>query len=119
MRAERSAASAIRRARTGRVRAATRGPSAAHSLDELVQGLQLLLQRAADLLAEGEDALVDDPIVDVGSLLAAAEHAALGKDSEMLGDVLLGGAERRAQLVHARLALAQAVEEADPHRLAD
>ena len=64
------------------------------SRDELVQGAQLLLHRAADLLAEREDALVDDPVVDVGSLLAAAEDADLGQHGEVLGDVLLRGAER-------------------------
>ncbi|MCZ7588885.1 MAG: hypothetical protein M5U27_08560 [Gaiella sp.] len=41
------------------------------------------------------------------------------EDAEVLGDVLLGGAEARGQLGDGRLAVAQAVEDADPHGLAD
>ena len=39
--------------------------------------------------------------------------------AEVLGDVLLRGAERLGQLVDGRLAVAQPVEQPDPHRLAD
>ena len=37
----------------------------------------------------------------------------------MLGEVLLGGAERLLQLADARLALAQPVEQLDAHRFAE
>ena len=87
--------------------------------DELVQRPQLVVHRAADLLAEREDALVDDPVMDEGCLLAAAEDADLGQHLEVLGDVLLRGAEGLGQLVDARLAFAQPVEQLDPHRLTE
>ena len=67
--------------------------SPARTADELVQAAQLLLDGAADLLAEREDALVDDPVVDVVALLAAAEDAGVGEHGQVLGDVLLRGAE--------------------------
>ena len=37
----------------------------------------------------------------------------------MLGDVLLGGAERLLQLADGGVAIAQPVEQLDPHRLAE
>src|SRR5664279_2056205 len=78
-----------------------------------------LLHRAADLVAEREDPVVRNPVVDVRSHLAAAEDAHVGQNGEMLGDVLLRGIEPLRQLVDARLALAKAVEQLDPHRLAE
>ena len=92
---------------------------AARTADELVQAAQLLLDGAADLLAEREDALVDDPVVDVVALLAAAEDAGVGEHGEVLGDVLLRGADRLGELADGGLAVAEPVEQLDPHRLAD
>ena len=69
-------ASSSRRARTGRARAARSARISDPPLPtSSLQRAQLLLHRAADLVAEREDALVDDPVVDVGSFLSAAEDA--------------------------------------------
>jgi hypothetical protein len=52
--------------------------------DECVEGGELGLKRAPDLLAEGEDALVGDPVVDVSAMFAAGEHARLDEYGEVL-----------------------------------
>ena len=57
--------------------------------DELGEVAELALQLAADLLAEGEHALVGDRVERVGVLLSAAENPGLVEDTEVLGDVLL------------------------------
>ena len=51
--------------------------------------------------------------------LSAAENPGLVEDTEMLGDVLLRGAEALGQLRDARLAVAETLEDPDPHRLTD
>jgi NADPH-dependent 2,4-dienoyl-CoA reductase/sulfur reductase-like enzyme len=48
--------------------------SGAHPCDELPERFHLRLQAAADRLAEREDALVDDPVVDKVALLAAGDN---------------------------------------------
>src|SRR5262249_21323328 len=118
-RATRTAASPIRRARTGRARAASGAPSRPHPFDRLRKLGELALETAADVLAEREDAFVDDAVVDVVSVLAPADDAGLGEHAKVLRDVLLRAPERLSQFIDARLALAQPVEQPDPHRLAD
>src|SRR6266545_3664356 len=86
--------------------------------DELAERLDLLLQAAADRLAEREDALVDDPVVGEVALLAPRDDPAPLQHAEMLGDVLLRRLDQLGQLEHARLAVAEAVEQLDPGRLA-
>src|SRR5207247_1802515 len=90
-----------------------------HTGDELVEAAQLLLDGAADRLAEREDALVDDAVVDVIALLAPAEDANIGQHGEVLGDVLLRGRQRLRQLADRRFAVTEPVEQPDTHRLAD
>ncbi len=85
---------------------------------ELVETAQLFLDGAADVLAECEDALVGDPVVDVVALLAAAEDADVAEHRQVLGDVLLRRLEHVGELADGRLAIAQLVKEPDPHRLA-
>jgi hypothetical protein len=60
--------------------------------DELTQAAELLLDRAADVLAARKHAFVDDPVVDVVTVLAPAEDGGVGEHREVLGDVLLRGA---------------------------
>ena len=52
-------------------------------------------------------------------LAAPRDDSGLRQQSEVLGDILLRGAEVGGQLVHARLAVPQAVEQPDAHRLSD
>src|SRR6266540_3643799 len=80
---------------------------------------ELGLDAAADVLAEAQDALVDDPVVDVVAVLAAADDAGFGEQLQVFGDVLLRAVERPAELIHARLAGAELVEQTDPERLAE
>ena len=47
------------------------------------------------------------------AVLAPIDHAGLREHTEVLGHVLLRGGERFGQLLDARLALAQAVQQAD------
>jgi hypothetical protein len=96
---------------------ASRSPApGARSLSERVEAA---LQAAADGFAEVEDCLVSDSVVRVVPLLAARDDARLLEEDEMLGRVLLGGADERGQLEDDRLALAQPVEELDPRALDD
>ena len=74
---------------------------------------ELGLERAADLFAEREDALVGDPVVDVVALLAPGEHAGVDEHGEVLRDVLLAGAELRRRACYAQLLFAEQVEHAD------
>ena len=53
------------------------------------------------------------------ALLGAGDHPGGVEDAEVLGDVLLRGAERLLQLADGRVALAQAIEQLDSHRLAE
>jgi hypothetical protein len=55
--------------------------------------LEVALNRAGDLLAELNHALVDDSAVDAVPFLAPRDNARLGHHSQMLGDVLLRGAK--------------------------
>src|SRR5581483_10313609 len=89
--------------------------------ERLAERLQLALEAAADLLAEVEHARVDDPVVDVGACLAAADDPRLEQQAEVLGNVLLRGPGRLDQLLHGRLATVQPelLEDADAHRLAE
>jgi hypothetical protein len=76
---------------------------------------QLRLQPGADLLAEVEHDRVGDPVERPRPLLAAGEEALGVEGGEVLGDVLLGGAQRLGQLADRSLAaLAQEIEDAQP-----
>ena len=88
-------------------------------LEDRLELLQLPAHAAADLIAELEHRGVADRIARVIAVLGAADHAGSVKDSKMLGNVLLGGAERLLELADSGLALAQPVEQLDPHRLAE
>src|SRR6266508_251842 len=93
--------------------------SGAAEADQLTQAAKLLLDGAADVLAEGEHALVDDSVVDVVAVLAPAEDAGVGEHGQVFGDVLLRAADRFGELADGGLAVAEPVEQPDPHRLAD
>ena len=87
--------------------------------DQLGEVGELALQATADLLAELQHAGIGDRVEGVRPLLAAADDARLVEDAEVLRDVLLRRAEALGQLGDGRLAVAQAVEDPDSHRLAD
>src|ERR1035438_2369797 len=93
------------------------GSSAA--LEDLVELGDLAADAAAHLVAELEHARVADRVAHVVAVLGAGDHAGGMQDAEVLGDVLLGGAERLLELSDRRLTLPQAVQELDPHRLAE
>ena len=76
-------------------------------------------QAATDELAELEDTLVGDRAVHVIAGPLAGHDARLGQHADVLGDVLLRRAERARELVDGQRAVAQGVEQADAHRLAD
>ena len=63
--------------------------------------------------------MVGDPVVDVVALLAAGDHPGVGEHGQVLGDVLLAGAELLGERVDAQLAVAQQVEDAHPGRVAE
>ena len=81
--------------------------------------VELAAQAAADLLAQLEHALVGDRVAREVALLAAAHQTAAQQHPEVLGDVLLRGAGRALELLDGRGRLAQRVEQADAHRLAE
>jgi hypothetical protein len=85
--------------------------------DQLAQLLELALHAAADLLAEPEDALVNYPVVGEVPLLAPSHDARLQQNTEVFGDVLLRSAGGLDEVADAGLALAQPVDERDPHWL--
>jgi hypothetical protein len=49
----------------------------------------------------------------------AADHAGAVEDAEVLGDVLLGGAQCLLELSDGRRSFAEAIEQLDAHRLAE
>jgi hypothetical protein len=55
----------------------------------------------------------------VVAFLAPPDDAGIGQHGQVLGNVLLGGRQRRRQLAHRRFAVAEPVEQLDPHGLAD
>ena len=63
--------------------------------------------------------LVGDRAAHAVAVLLAADDAGLGEHADVLGDVLLRGAERLGELVDGQRPVAQRVEQADAHRLAD
>src|SRR5262249_11724624 len=77
------------------------------------------LDAAADLVEEPEDALVDDPVVDVVALLSAGDDARLGEQLQGPGYVCRRGINRLRKLVHRRLTAAELVEQPDAERLAE
>ena len=81
---------------------------------------QSRLDPGADALADFVDPGVGDPVERAGALLAAGDEA-LGEESrEVLGDVLLRGAERLGQLADRGLvAVAQEVENSQPGRVGE
>jgi hypothetical protein len=87
--------------------------------DECVQACELRLERAADLFAEREHALVGDSVVDMGAVLATGEHPCVYQHGEVLGDVLLAGAELLREHGHAELLVTEQVEDAHPERVAE
>src|SRR6185312_6768974 len=101
-----------------RCRAAVPGGRALARLQDRFERLHLTAHRAAHLVAELEDARITDRVSGVVTVLGAGDHAGGVQDAEVLGDVLLTCAERLLKLAHARLTLSQAVQELDPHRLA-
>src|SRR5262245_8218290 len=86
-------------------------------LDERAQRPELILDGPADLLAEAHRVVVDDPVVDAGAVLAAADDAGVGEHGQVLRDVLLRRAELVCQVVHACLARTQPDEGPDAQRL--
>ena len=76
-------------------------------------------ESVADIFAEGEHAFVDDRVVGVVAALRAADDRLLAQDTEVLGDVLLGRSDHFRQLLHARLAVAEQVEQLDPGRVGE
>jgi hypothetical protein len=81
--------------------------------------VDLLLKTAADLLADAENGLVDDPVEDPVAIPAAADDACVREHTKVLGNVLLGGLERLGELAHRQLLFAETIKDADPHRLTD
>ena len=53
------------------------------------------------------------------ALLAAGEHSGLDEHGEVLGDVLLAGAELVGERRHAQLLFAEQVEHADAERVTE
>src|SRR6266545_2383584 len=86
--------------------------------DDLAERLELPLEAAADALAELEHALVRDRVVGEVALLTAGDDPRPVEHAEVLGNVLLRRPDQVGQLEHARLPLAQPVEQLDPRRLA-
>jgi hypothetical protein len=80
---------------------------------------QLLTKASAHLLAQREHGVVGDGVADARALLRAADDARLMEDAKVLGDVLLRGVQRLDELTDRSRAVAQPVQELDPHRLAD
>ena len=78
--------------------------------------MDLVLDGPAYLLAEAEDIVVGDPVVDAHALFAPGEHPALGQQHEVLGSVLLRGVKLVRELLHGGLTVTQMVEQSDPHR---
>ena len=96
-----------------------RGSAVGAHRQHRVELVELAAQAAADVLAQLEHALVGDRVAREVAVLAAAHQTAAQQHPEMLGDVLLRGAGRPLQLPHGRRGLAQGVEQADAHRLAE
>jgi hypothetical protein len=70
------------------------------------------------VLAQLEHALVSDLVAGVVAVLGALDDPGLEQQAKVLRDVLLRGACRLLQLADRGLAVAQAVEQLDAHRLA-
>jgi hypothetical protein len=81
-------------------------PSAPDAFHQRSQLERLTLDAAADALAELEDAVIDDAVVDLVARLAARHDAGLVEHPEVLRSVLLRGVRRIGELVHRRLAVA-------------
>ena len=75
--------------------------------------VELTRQAAADVLAEGEDRRVGDPVTGEVAGLLARDDPRAQQQAEVLGDVLLGGAELCGQLLDGELAIPQPVEDED------
>ena len=84
-----------------------------------IQLLHLSAQSTADVLTELEHGVVRDLVADEVALLLPRDGAGGEQHAQMLRDVLLGAAGRLLKLPDGRRALAQAVEQPDPHRLAE
>ena len=63
--------------------------------------------------------VVGDGAADAVAVLLPGDDAGLGEHADVLGDVLLRGAERLGELVDGQGPVAQRVEQADAHGLAD
>ena len=53
------------------------------------------------------------------AVLGAVDHAGAVQDAQVLGDVLLAGAEGMLKLGDGGLAVAEAIQELDPHRFGE
>ena len=77
------------------------------------------MQRSADRLAERKDALITNRVEDTRTVFAAADDSRGVENAEVTGDILLPGAQRLRELADGSLAVAQPIEQLDPHRLAN
>src|SRR6476660_3566553 len=96
-----------------RIRAVTRPCESA--AENGLEFAQLRLEPGADPLADFVNARVGDPVEGAGALFAAGDEALGQQRAEVLGDVLLGGAEDIGQLAdRGLLAAAQVVDDPQP-----
>src|SRR5215208_6398592 len=109
----RSAGSWCRRERRAHAPAASRdGPWSRRSSclaagEQLVELGQLLTQPAAHELAQFEDGVVGDRAADAVAVPLTGHDAGLREHADVLGDVLLTGAERLGELVDGQRPVAE------------
>src|SRR5581483_4028083 len=74
-------------------------------LEDRLELLELAAHAAADLFAQLEHGGVADRVARMVAVLGTRDHAGAQQDAEVLGDVLLRGAERLLELADSGIAL--------------
>jgi hypothetical protein len=75
------------------------------------------LERVADVAADREDAVIDDPVIDVESRAATIDEAGAFEHREVLGNVGLASADHLEDVGDATLAIVEAMQDLETRRV--